>query len=435
MFQQHNLLSPISIISESHYPELLRAVDNDTEGYYSDIDNPMKKESGRLMKDDESHVHEKVLLMTAIASGAPRGVVNLLTSNNQTAAIIKYMNRSISPRITIPNVENILDDRRVGIDQVKKRVVPSRSTVSRSHPSDSSDNDEKNDYDQNRSRVIQMNNMEHSTFVVHQKAAAPLLIDSDSDNETGKRRGRSKSYGNDLAASNTVLSALKSSFTPRRIFSANARATAAAATAALPQSAAPHGPLIGGSFGYSADVARRKEEICQDTVDSSALVNYDKEGDDDEYFPVSGFRNADPSNDEQLSMSIPVPFLPPQPARETTNMILLKPGNALNPISSAAYTSAIMQPPDSVGKSISVVGKVLLAPPPSIVVPVARAEVEIANTKDAPAKVERSSIHGTNARHKINALKSSFQATRPTSASPSVGVFSLRTKRNALADS
>eukprot|EP01036_Dinobryon_divergens_P022792 gene22792-31088_t len=401
----HSLLSPISIISESHYPELLRAVDNDTEGYYSDIDNPTKIESGttgKLMKEDVSHVHEKVLLMTAIASGAPRGVVNLLTSNNQTAAIIKYMNRSSSPRNIIPNVEHILDDRKVVIDQSKKReknAVKTR-TVSRNHQSDSSDNEE-NNYDQNksRSRLIQMNNIEHLTYDMDQKAA---LIDSDSDNETGKKRGRSKSYGNDLAANNAVASALKSSFTPRRIFSANARASAAAV---LTQSVAPHGPLIGGSFGYSADVARRKEEI-------------------------------NPSNDEQLSMSIPVPFLPPQPARETTNLILLKPGNALNPISSAAYTSAIMQAPDTVGKSISIVGKVLIAPSPSIVVPAARTEPEIANNKDLLVKVERSSINGATG-HKINGIpvKSTLQATRPTSASPSVGVFSLRTKRNAAAES
>jgi hypothetical protein len=372
-------------------------------------------------ENEEFLAHEKPLLMTAIASGAPRGVLNLLTSNTQTAAIVKYMNRSNSPRNVIQNVESLLDDRRIGIEHPKKgtkTAVPNRS-IGRGYQSDSSENEE-NDLDQNRSRVIRMINMEHS--------ATPLIIDSDSNKETGKRRGRSKSYGNTLVADTAALSALKTSFSPRRVVSANARAAAAA----LSKSAVSHGPLIGSSFGFSADAGKRKEDIHDNTVDfSSALLYSDRqtEEEEEEDLPKLDFISPELFNEEQVAMSIPLPLLPPQPARETTNMILLKPGNPVNPISSATYTSAIMQQPDSVGKSISIVGKVLLAPPSSIVVPVARAELEHVHHKEMSTKVEQPSIAGT-AIYKGAPLKSNLQATRPTSASPSIGAFSLRTKRN-----
>ena len=183
---------------------------------------------------------------------------------------------------------------------------------------------------------------------------------------------------------------------------------------ALSKSAVSHGPLIGGSFGFSADAGKRKEDIHDNTVDfSSALLYIDRqtEKEEEEDLPKLDFKSPELFNEEQVAMSIPLPLLPPQPARETTNMILLKPGNPVNPISSATYTSAIMQQPDSVGKSISIIGKVLLAPPSSIVVPVARAELEHVHHKKMSTKVEQPSIAGT-AIYKGAPLKSNLQATR-----------------------
>ena len=432
---QHNLLSPIAIVAESQYPELLRVVDNDNEGYYSDMEETENKIDGgssiiverSMMKKlagrgSEQNDFEQALLMTANSNGAPRGVLNMLSSNNQTAAVIKYMNRSNSPRKVKADFEDLLEESR-GRESTRTRSADAgtRESRSRSRHSESSDN---SNGDEMKKQFRRTGTSETKDIVPSSgpesdwNSAASFYIDSDSDKEFAVRRGRSKSYGANILPTSVspVIGALPSSLTPRRVVSANARVNSPSTEPILRQR-----PAILGSFGFGiAEQDYQLIEQKENTITEDIIKAITAAEDDDYLVSDSGQQM-----EEQPTISLPIPLSPPQPVRDSANGLLLKPSNLLHPISSAVYSSALSQSPPIGRKDITVVGKVIPSTPAAVdSAPISRPKT---------GNNERSEIQQNQQYNSLNYPSVSFQsplkATRPSSASPSMGVYSLRAHR------
>lgn len=442
-------------------------MDNDTDGYYSDFDDKALQNDSLMIKmleaskrDPQVLQMERAVLLSANSNGAPRGVLAMTAP--QVAAALKYMNRSNSPRPKSANVDHLLDKRERSKRASNHDGVNDRTSRSRSRGSDSSGEGTKAvkaraaefTYPIVDIMDIGSDNLPKST----EKAGGAVAFmintgsqkkDVPSPNITSKytpsdlrdvilpipsKQFTAADFYSDMEA--MVSNSLSQSLSPRRVKSAQGKRAEGVRRSPVPLSGGCSGYVSGTKNQDSAvgvGVAQMTDEIT-DWVDpfyqSAARSNTKSRSAQDH----EGAAETAASATAEALMDIPesgwsVPFNPPHPATAAVDSLLLKPSNPLNPISSATFASVmnasnVSQHPNA----MSVIGKLMASHTPLLESAGRHRKSDAALAVQAgPAATRTEPSQGAPSRAEG---ERSTRATRPSSASPSAGVFSLRARRN-----